>query len=279
MSSPHALRTRIALFLVSTPVLLAAASLGEGNFQLRVIDASGKPVVGALVVLSSPSQIGGARSAHSDTEGLVRFVRLTPGEFTVKVSAPKLQSATLPQVLVRVDQTTSAKVALREVAGATVEVSASVRLVDATSITAGIQFSQEDLAGLPVGRDQLSTIALAAAALGIARLNPAWMQRDVSQYVVGTVYILNVYWAIFNLLPIFPMDGGKAVLCVLAFMMRERRALLCTAILSLAVCGAAALFFIAGRRAPQVDFLILFYLLFTFISQNVQIIRDQWPRR
>ena len=108
MSSPHALRTRIALFLVSTPVLLAAASLGEGNFQLRVIDASGKPVVGALVVLSSPSQIGGARSAQSDTEGLVRFVRLTPGEFTVKVSAPKLQSATLPQVLVRVDQTTSA---------------------------------------------------------------------------------------------------------------------------------------------------------------------------
>ena len=178
MSTPYALRNRIALFLVATPAILAAASLGEGNLQLRVVDASSKPVAGALVVISSPSQIGGAKSAQSDTEGLVRFVRLTPGEFTVKVSAPKLQSATLPQVLVRVDQTASAKVTLREIAGATVEVSASVRLVDATSITAGIQFSQEDLAGLPVGRDQLSTIALAPGVLALpsnvtgSRANP-----------------------------------------------------------------------------------------------------------
>lgn len=157
---------RIALLLTASTALLPS-SAGEGGLAVHVVDAAGRPFSGAQVVISSATQIGGARQLSSDAGGRARFVRLNPGDFQVVVSAPGLQSVTLSQVPVKVDQTTAAQVVLREVAGATVAVTDAVRLVDATTVTAGTQFTQENLDGLPVGRDQLSTIALAPGVLAL----------------------------------------------------------------------------------------------------------------
>jgi len=157
-------RSRVAMLLVSSGAILAAAS-GEGNLSVHVLDQLGKPVAGAQVIISSPTQIGGARRLQSDKDGHVRFIRLFPGEFTIKAAAPGLQAVTLEHVPVKVDQTASANVVLKETAGATVVVTDSVRLVDTTTVTAGTQFTQESLSSLPVGRDQLATIALAPGVL------------------------------------------------------------------------------------------------------------------
>lgn len=128
----------------------------------------------------------------------------------------------------------------------------------------------------------LMTILLAAGGWGLLHAPAAadLMQHTVIRYLAETVWYLNTAWAVFNLLPIFPMDGGQAVNCLLAFIMRDTRAMLSTAFISLAVCaGIGSYLLIGANHAPNNFFFIIFLLLIQFISMNVQIIRDLWRHR
>lgn len=167
MPLPLSSRSRVALLILSAGAILPAALAGEGTLAIRVLNPKGAPVAGATVVASSPTQIGGARRLTTDARGQVRFTRLSPGGFSVQVEAAGLQPGGLKGVLVKVDQTTSADVVLPETAGATVVVSDTIHRLDVTTVTTGTQFTQADLTELPVGRDQLSTIALAPGVLGL----------------------------------------------------------------------------------------------------------------
>jgi hypothetical protein len=55
-----------------------------------VLDQSGAPIKGVRVSVSSTTQIGGAKTAYSDQEGLFRFLALAPGQFELTADAPKL---------------------------------------------------------------------------------------------------------------------------------------------------------------------------------------------
>jgi Zn-dependent protease len=53
--------------------------------------------------------------------------------------------------------------------------------------------------------------ALAALLYGLARLTP-WPVRGVPRELAFTYHLLivvNLYWGIFNLLPVYPLDGGQ----------------------------------------------------------------------
>jgi hypothetical protein len=96
------LSQRIARTMAIIAAMGAVAyAAGDGNLSMTTVDAAGKPVIGATVIVSSPTQIGGARTVMTDAEGKARFVRLSPGEFKVQVSKNGFQTATLNQVEVK----------------------------------------------------------------------------------------------------------------------------------------------------------------------------------
>ena len=70
--------------------LLTAATAGPtfaqsltGTITGRALDSSGGALPGVDVSITSPSMIGGARSAVSDAQGVYRFTQLASGEYRV----------------------------------------------------------------------------------------------------------------------------------------------------------------------------------------------------
>jgi Zn-dependent protease len=65
-----------------------------------------------------------------------------------------------------------------------------------------------------------ATLLLVGAAWGIlAGVHAPWMEQDVSRFIARNFFWLNLAWAVFNLLPVFPMDGGRTLLYILTYMM------------------------------------------------------------
>jgi hypothetical protein len=138
-----------------------AHAAGDGSISINVLNKAGQPVSGATVVATSPTQIGGSRTAVTDASGKARFPRLTTGTFTLQISANGYQAQTVNAVSVLVDQTQAVNATLVEVGSASVEVVASLPTVDVTTVTSGVQLTQEEIQTLPVGRSQLTTLIMA----------------------------------------------------------------------------------------------------------------------
>src|SRR5712692_11355458 len=60
--------------------------------------------------------------------------------------------------------------------------------------------------------------------------------------MVSTLYAVNVYWSLFNLLPVLPMDGGRIVGTALTRFF-GRRGFLISQLLALVLAGSLALLF------------------------------------
>lgn len=169
---------RTTALLVAMGASLHAA--GDGGITVTVTSTTGAIVAGATVTISSPTQIGGARTEVTDRDGKARFLRLTPGRFKVVVTAKEFQTATIDKVEVLVDQTQGVNARLAPVGAAVVEVVSTVSAVDTTTVTAGTQLTQEELTSLPVARNQLGTINLAPGVVSVGG-NPslaAGLNRD-----------------------------------------------------------------------------------------------------
>ncbi|GLH67496.1 TonB-dependent receptor [Geothrix edaphica] len=171
-SSPLRMARTTALLVAAGAAAYAA---GDGNLYVKVLDSQGKPVAGATVIVTSPTQIGGARTVPSDKDGNARFIRLSPGDFKVQVSKEGFQTATLTALEVKVDQTAAASIKIQALGTATVEVLSTVSNVDATTVTTGTQITSAELETLPIGRTQLSVLNLAPgviSTLGSSNSNP-----------------------------------------------------------------------------------------------------------
>lgn len=164
---------RTSALLVAMGAIAHAA--GDGSMTVTVMAKGGKALAGARVTASSPTQIGGARTVMTDASGRARFPRLTTGTFTVQVSADGYQAQTVSGIEVLVDQNQAVNATLVEVGSASVEVVAALPTVDTTTVTSGVQLTQEDIQSLPVARTQLATLALAPGVISGAgpNANPA----------------------------------------------------------------------------------------------------------
>jgi hypothetical protein len=97
---------------VLTVVLLSQRAHGQGGNDGSIVgyvfDQTGSPIRGVKVSASSPTQIGGVKTAYTTDEGLFRFRQLFPGTFQVSAAAPKLK--TVIQKGVKVGITAAAEV-------------------------------------------------------------------------------------------------------------------------------------------------------------------------
>jgi hypothetical protein len=93
------LRNGIAASMVvalATLVLTPSPARGQGGTQGSILgyvyDQTGNPIKGVKVTATSPTQIGGGRSAYTSDEGAFRIRQLFPGTFEVRAQAPKLKT-------------------------------------------------------------------------------------------------------------------------------------------------------------------------------------------
>jgi Zn-dependent protease len=91
-------------------------------------------------------------------------------------------------------------------------------------------------------------------------LNPDQI-TSYGQGFISQLAVINLYLAAFNLIPAFPMDGGRILRAVLAFRMNRRRA---TQIAARIGQGLAIAFAIAGLIWG--NFLLIFIALFVFLA-------------
>jgi Zn-dependent protease len=114
------------------------------------------------------------------------------------------------------------------------------------------------------------SLLMVALGLTLPRLFPALMSFEASSFVFDNLWYLNLIWLIFNLLPIYPMDGGQSLFHFFSFFVREPRALLTVAYISLGACALVGLWLFMNRI---LSIFIIFFLIM-FIQQNVQIVRS-----
>lgn len=115
----------------------------------------------------------------------------------------------------------------------------------------------------------LALAILSFGALFLYQGSIGWDTSSLLAYGLGLNGVVNVFWAVFNMLPINPMDGGHVVLHTLRKFYSRKQAMLYSAYSSLAFL--ALLVFVAF--AIGWTSLILFILVIMFAIQNWQIVK------
>jgi hypothetical protein len=164
----------VALTLAGTPLLVASQAQAQGGDSGSIVgyvfDQAGNPLSGISITAISSTQIGGAKTAYTNSEGAFRFRALTPGVFEVRASAPKLQS--IVQKDVKVGITSAVELTLMmEVKTATEEVTIieKPKLVSTSKPNVTEEFDMEFIEALPhptrdnVHREMLRSVPGAVA--------------------------------------------------------------------------------------------------------------------
>ncbi|MBL0210993.1 MAG: TonB-dependent receptor [Holophagaceae bacterium] len=131
-----------------------------GTLVVTVKDQAGKPVEGATLSASSPTQIGGARVVKTDAQGRARFGLLYPGDFTVQVSASGFNAATMRNLRVGISSTATAEVKLAPISQVVVEVVSSSAAVDPVAATTATRLGLDTVDSLPTARTYTDYIKL-----------------------------------------------------------------------------------------------------------------------
>jgi len=118
----------------------------------------------------------------------------------------------------------------------------------------------------------IAGLLLGAAAYGFVKWLPP-QRGSITAWAMGQAIAVSVIWAIFNLLPILPLDGGNMLLAFIEGVRRRPSIVLASWIsvfMSVAVAGAFILLF-----GPD-PFILLFLALFAFQNfQRARAARDQ----
>jgi Zn-dependent protease len=123
------------------------------------------------------------------------------------------------------------------------------------------------------GRSLLITLAGPAGSLVLVALSwlvglyvPNVLVQPAALFIMRQFFFLNLVWLIFNLLPVYPLDGGQVVYHALGFFgMRDALAIRTTAWLSLVICVPLALWALVNHF-----FMMLVFIGF-FFAQNLRI--------
>ena len=166
-----------AMVLVASPPPVLAQAL-TGTITGRAVDSSGGVLPGVDVSITSPSMIGGARSAVTDDQGVYRFTQLASGEYQVsfKLAGFKTLNITGVRVDVGATMTINGNMSVDTVSE-TVTVVSDAPVIDLQATTVGVNWDDKQMEELPYGR----------GIRGLARLLPGISpgQFDVGGNTVG----------------------------------------------------------------------------------------------
>lgn len=148
----------LVLALVAAPAALVAQSTTSSALTGTILDQNGKPVVGALVRVTSDSLIGGSRTAVTAENGRYRIPILPPGRYSMTVEAKGFPTRKASEVA-ELGKTTTVDFKLSPEASAVVEVVGQSGAEEMVSTTTR-NFRAEDIENLPIKRDIAAIAAL-----------------------------------------------------------------------------------------------------------------------
>jgi hypothetical protein len=160
------MRWKVAVSVVATlfigfVVSAGAQSLTSGDIAGTVTDPTGAVVNSATVTLTN-KETGSVQSNKTNTQGLYRFPLLSPGDYSVSVSAPGFQPVK-QSATVAVGQATAVNIRLElSHATTTVEVNAEGGAVQTENANVSTSFSAEQVADVPNPGNDLSYIVQTA---------------------------------------------------------------------------------------------------------------------
>src|SRR5438552_17942884 len=112
----------VLLFLLIISMLalpaLVAGQAQQGTVTGRAQDASGALIPGVEVTITSPSMIGGARTATTDESGFYRFTLLNTGTYRVQFALPGFRTLNIEDVIVNNGATATLNGAMQVASGA-----------------------------------------------------------------------------------------------------------------------------------------------------------------
>lgn len=147
-----AFATAACVALATAPAL--AQSRTTAALTGTVTTAEALPVPGAVVRISSPGLIGGARTAAADDRGKFRFAELPPGTYVIDVTREAYKSLHIEGTLLSVGMTAVVPITLTPFAlEETVQVHARPIALDPTSSAVPTVLSPEFLKNIPADRD------------------------------------------------------------------------------------------------------------------------------
>jgi hypothetical protein len=168
----------LALLLVLAPTPPASAQSLTGTITGRAVDSSGAVLPGVDVSITSPSMIGGPRSAVTDEQGVYRFTQLPSGEYQVSFKLPGFKTMNITGVRVDVGATMTINGTLViDAVSESVTVVSDAPVIDLQATTVGVNWDEKQMEDLPYGR----------GIRGLARLLPGLSptQFDVGGNTVG----------------------------------------------------------------------------------------------
>src|SRR5208337_4675292 len=212
MNSTNAIGKTVRNFLSVCILCLCAGSVafaqaGRGSISGLVSDPTGAIVNGAQVTALNQAT-GVALHTVTSAAGLYSFVSLTPGVYVVTASQKGFESVAQKNVLVTVDQVTTANIALRVGSVAeTVEVTGTTELVDTTNSTVGQLIDSAaidrvplltrnvfDLVQLSAGVTPANGAPNSSSSIAITNISSGLPGIDVSSYTINGAIQGSVYY-------------------------------------------------------------------------------------
>jgi hypothetical protein len=173
--------TSTVLAAMALVVVVAAGAWAQaitGTITGRVQDAGGGVLPGVEVSITSPSMIGGARTAFTDEQGSYRFTQLASGEYRVSFKLAGFKTLNIESIRVDVGATMTINGSLDiDALSEEVTVVSDTPVIDLQSTSVGVNWDEKQMEDLPYGR----------GIRGLARLVPGLSptQFDVGGNTVG----------------------------------------------------------------------------------------------
>src|ERR1017187_9942955 len=155
----------IGPFLLTLAAVTAGFAQGSYEAQVRgtVTDQSGAMVVNATVTITNDAT-NISQSAHSDDHGQYFLTGLRPAVYTVKVEASGFRISEKKNLVLQVDQQTSADFVLHPLGvSESIEVKQTAPLMDTESATLGTDISSEYVHELPLANRSFFGLTVLAA--------------------------------------------------------------------------------------------------------------------
>ena len=212
MNSGNAIGKRARNYVSICMLVLCASSLalaqaGRGGISGLVSDPSGAIVKGAQVTALNHAT-GVELHTVTSAAGLYSFVSLTPGTYIVTASQKGFENVAQDNVLVTVDQATTANIALRVGSVTqTVTVTETTELADTTNSTVGQLIDSAaidrvplftrnvfDLVQLSAGVTPANGAPNSSSSVAITNISSGRPGIDVSSYTINGAIVGSVYY-------------------------------------------------------------------------------------
>ena len=149
-------------FLVPLLILLfafpAVAQIDKGSIEAVALDQSKAPIPGVTVTIARP-ETGYEAVAVTDTTGIVRFLALEPGGYTVKFALEGFATVEPQPLTLRVGQNAKVAVQMQAAAAEMITVSALAPIIDVNKTDSSTNIVPEQMESLPVQNRNFENLA------------------------------------------------------------------------------------------------------------------------